>query len=314
MCLEKVTIAMCAPKEAPYLSFDCGKLHLVAADRIVCDKARAKCVCYFGTCGTVERELPTKGIDITSLAKVRCVECTPREDNVGNRRTSQEILESPLLQRAAVDEAAWPKQAELLRGLWRGKSGCPYHVGALNTINGAPVLQHAQVEVGTHSVVEPTVSKPVAAKEEDFIEFSSTEHDTSNVANSEHVPVESGPVESPIAEPAAVVDEWVSDAPVSYHGDGEVHEFEFNSRIKNGLETEVGISTSRWAPEKSPEKSLETSDVKDQGQFQVQEPVTTGPRRVPTVNFSFDPNNAEKIRDTTQKFADLKASFLMATS
>ncbi|KAF4451502.1 hypothetical protein F53441_5511 [Fusarium austroafricanum] len=24
-------------------------------------------VCYFGTCGTVERELPTKGIDITSL-------------------------------------------------------------------------------------------------------------------------------------------------------------------------------------------------------------------------------------------------------
>jgi len=77
----------------------------------------------------------------------------------------------------------------------------------------------------------------------------------------------------------------------------------------------VGISTSRWAPGNSPSNSSQPAElafeVKDneKGQEQEHTPVVTVPRRA--VNFSYDPNNAEKLLETAEKFANVKA-FLMA--
>jgi hypothetical protein len=53
--------------------------------------------------------------------------------------------------------------------------------------------------------------------------------------------------------------------------------------------------------------------VDGEGQEKVQdnEPSNTKPRRIPTVNFAYDPNNADKLRDVTQKLASLKSQFLL---
>jgi hypothetical protein len=78
--------------------------------------------------------------------------------------------------------------------------------------------------------------------------------------------------------------------------------------IKNGLAREIGIETSRWAPPKS---SDPVAEEEGQDKAQDDEPSDTKPRRIPTSNFAFDPNNAEKLRDVTQKLASLKSQFLL---
>ncbi|KAM0548178.1 hypothetical protein ACHAPJ_009976 [Fusarium lateritium] len=154
-------------------------MHMVAQNRTVCDGAHGTCVCFFGTCGSVVRDVTTNGIDLADIAKVRCASCTVREDAVGDR----------------------------------------------------------------HCI-----------------------------------------------------------APPSDHGDEQAREPSSESDIKNGLECKVGLSTGRWASPKSPGGSTK------------EEPVVSEPRRVPTVHFMFDPNNAEKLREATQKFATLKSSFLVGKS
>ncbi|KAG5776328.1 hypothetical protein H9Q73_009988 [Fusarium xylarioides] len=77
MCRETVTITQCAPEGAPVLAFYCAKLHLVAKDCIVCDAAKGKCICFFGSCGAIDREIPTKGINLNNVIKTRCAKCTP---------------------------------------------------------------------------------------------------------------------------------------------------------------------------------------------------------------------------------------------
>jgi hypothetical protein len=74
--------------------------------------------------------------------------------------------------------------------------------------------------------------------------------------------------------------------------------------IQNGLEREVGIETSCWAP-KSPEVSIQ---VEEQDQEVQNTSVTPVSRRA--VNFSFSAETADKLRDTTEKFASLKSGFL----
>ncbi|KAM0255523.1 hypothetical protein ACHAQJ_005670 [Trichoderma viride] len=128
MCKEYLTIAVCAPQKAPHMSFTCGKLHLVAERREVCDKATGKCLCFVGTCGSLENISSAKGVVFSSLKPIRCAGCTSREEEVGDRRSKEELIASPLLTRAAIQTPEEMKEFEvILKKLWGGKSQCPFH-------------------------------------------------------------------------------------------------------------------------------------------------------------------------------------------
>ncbi|KAL7908272.1 hypothetical protein GGI35DRAFT_453756 [Trichoderma velutinum] len=132
MCKEFITIAICAPQKAPSMSFTCGQLHLVAERRQVCDKATGSCLCFVGTCGALESIPSSEGIPIASLKSIRCVACTAREEEVGDRRSNGELIGSPLLTRTAIKS---PEEEQnfnkIIKGLWNGKEECPYHITSI---------------------------------------------------------------------------------------------------------------------------------------------------------------------------------------
>ena len=90
--------------------------------------------------------------------------------------------------------------------------------------------------------------------------------------------------------------------------------------VKNGLERDIGIETSRWNPqgpkpsEQSEEQAQEVQSVEVQHVETAQKveeghsPDGAHVSRRP-VNFSYSAETAEKLRETTEKFASLK-SFL----
>ncbi|KAF4991008.1 hypothetical protein FGRMN_8129 [Fusarium graminum] len=311
MCREAVTLAQCAPHDPPVLTFNCGKLHMIAQDRSVCEEAKGKCICYFGTCGRVQRDVSTKGIDLSEVTKVRCASCVVREDKVGDRRTGRQILESPLLERPAISRDGWVSHVKLLANLWRDKAVCPYHAEALpefsmtKPIHTEPIDTVAQVEEPVQHAAE------VHFPAETSHDAESSEHNTVEINTSSIEPISAG---TPIinTESVAAITEWLATDPatsdhVESTSPGLVSPKPMSiasasdSGIKNGLDREIGLETSRWAPAKSSESDVDDVQAKDGEQ----------PRRVPKVNFTFDPNNADKLRDTTQKFASLKSSFLL---
>ncbi|KAH6603819.1 hypothetical protein Trco_007265 [Trichoderma cornu-damae] len=129
MCKEYLTIAVCAPQEAPRMSFTCAKLHLVAEKRELCDKATGECLCFFGTCGIIQEVSPSEGILISSLKPIRCAACTSLEEEIGDRRSKEELICSPLLGRTAIQSPEqMEKFAAVLGKMWDGKKQCPFHI------------------------------------------------------------------------------------------------------------------------------------------------------------------------------------------
>lgn len=165
MCKEYITIAICAPQKAPSMSFTCGQLHLVAESRQVCEKAAGACLCFVGTCGVIQNVPSTEGILISSVKSIRCASCTSREEEVGERRTNEELIGSPLLTRTAVKSPEeMQKFKAIIKNLWNGGKQCPYH--ALLTVreqsDSAPVVnKHASdMDKDEDSIDEPPVVSP----------------------------------------------------------------------------------------------------------------------------------------------------------
>ncbi|KAF5982371.1 hypothetical protein FBULB1_4325 [Fusarium bulbicola] len=360
MCRETITIAQCAPEVSPVLAFYCAKLHLVAKDRILCDAAKGKCICFFGSCGSIDRQIPTKGISLEEIVKARCAECTPREHRVGNGIPAQQILESVLL-RSADDQNGWEERSKLVSSLWLNKTACPYHVDN-STEPVAPISEviriiehvHLDTEVahsGDGVSAEPVEPVGLAEPTPESTETKSGFEDAGGKAFSDYEPDNAakedfssspvGPVftDSFVAEPASsLVDEWTANAgtvdnagttdewatntaPAGEQDDNADNQGS-NSGAKNILDPdEVGISTSRWAPGNSPTNSsnsvklaAEVNDNESGGDHekapeQAQTPVVDASRRA--VNFSYNPNNAEKLLETAELFANVKKAFLM---
>ncbi|KAF5637333.1 benzoate 4-monooxygenase [Fusarium tjaetaba] len=351
MCRETITIAQCAPKESPVLAFYCAKLHLVAKDRIVCEAAKGKCICFFGSCGSIEREIPTKGIDLGEVVKARCAECTPREHRVRDI-PAQEILESALL-RSTDGQNGWEERSKILSELWLNKTACPYHDDTSSEPT-APISEVISITDGVHldaevshsgaglsaEPVEPANSTPESSIElkpgfeaavgKHFGESSSPENTAMKDATSSPAgTVFTEPIytDSFVAEPASTLaDEWTTNAdtagaadqdewttntaPVREQGDN-ADDHVSESGAKDILDPdEVGISTSRWAPGNSPVNSKPAVDSKDPESEleQAQPPVVAPSRRA--VNFSYNPNNAEKLNEAVEIFASLKKGFL----
>lgn len=129
MCKQVVAIAQCAPSnpETCALAFQCGQLHHYAAARAICEEAKGDCVCFFGTCGRIDNVVHPKPFDLVALPKIRCLICTNREEQVGERRHGRDFLETKLLTREAVDDKGMPAYAKILKECWEGANECPYH-------------------------------------------------------------------------------------------------------------------------------------------------------------------------------------------
>ncbi|CAF3557236.1 unnamed protein product [Fusarium graminearum] len=308
MCVETITIALCAPQSAPRLSFTCGNLHLVAENHVVCDSAVGNCICYFGTCGKVTREVPTGGIDFSAISKVRCTTCTAREDEVGDARKDREILESVLLGRPATNDADWDQTSKRLQQLWQQKSACPYHVQgsvrkAKATVN-KPAKEQVQAQVDIKSAVPSAPSKAsfgeVVIDKDDLHQSATTDASEHSEADSASTvdPWTGAPViaEPVTAEPAGFDSPSVKDdvtIVIANDNDGGTSVKAGSDAGKgghNGLEGDVDTKLGHDAP-----KSIDGAT-----------PVS---RRA--VNFAFSAEAADKLRDTTAKFASLKSSFLM---
>ncbi|CAG1990488.1 unnamed protein product [Fusarium graminearum] len=303
MCVETITIALCAPQSAPRLSFTCGNLHLVAENHVVCDSAVGNCICYFGTCGKVTHEVPTGGIDFSAISKVRCTTCTAREDEVGDARKDREILESVLLGRPATNDADWDQTSKRLQQLWQQKSACPYHVQgsvrkAKATVN-KPAKEQVQAQVDIKSAVPSAPSKAsfgeVVIDKDDLHQSATTDASEHSEADSASAvdPWTGAPViaEPVTAEPPSVKDDVTT--VIANDNDGGTSVKTGSDAGKgghNGLEGDVDTKLGHDAP-----KSIDGAT-----------PVS---RRA--VNFAFSAEAADKLRDTTAKFASLKSSFLM---
>ncbi|RGP79336.1 hypothetical protein FLONG3_2565 [Fusarium longipes] len=338
MCVENVTIALCAPHNPSQLSFNCSKLHMVAQGRTICKKARGSCICYFGTCGNVSREISTDGMDLSDVSKAKCASCTEREDAIGDSRKNKEVLESILLDRSAIDEAAWGEQFEHLSKLWYSKSTCPFHLGGpvpKDEVVKKPTKQHVWVEIDTKPVAgsAPTEASfvEVAIDEPALVEPTATDV-------SEHAEPDSGPVIDPwTGAPATAGNITAETAGFDSHSDkdgtttsvtdenegGASIETDKDSGkdVRNVLDGDVGIETSCWAP-KSSEALVEAKEHDNEAQEapgedkaqsqEFQSVQANGANHLSrrAVNFSFSAETAEKRRDANEKLAALRSGFL----
>ncbi|KAK5989366.1 hypothetical protein PT974_10885 [Cladobotryum mycophilum] len=158
MCFEHVDVAICAPMRPPALTFTCGKIHLVARNRQVCAKALGRCSCFFGTCGTIEKVASADTLDLAEITKVRCVGCTAREDQVGERRHGQELIDSPLLVRnPCASAAALERFLESIKEIWGGSHACPFHA------NDASQSDQATASGSEDGRISPSTPSPIKA-------------------------------------------------------------------------------------------------------------------------------------------------------
>lgn len=127
MCRETVGIALCAPLTSPHLSYTCGKLHTIAAVRETCDSIKGNCPCFFGTCGRIDTITTSDAVDFAAIPKVRCQDCTKREDATGYRREGKDLADSPLLNRLPIPEECMGIHMGVLKKLWKGATECNIH-------------------------------------------------------------------------------------------------------------------------------------------------------------------------------------------
>ncbi|RSL84037.1 hypothetical protein CEP51_004153 [Fusarium floridanum] len=298
MCKEFITIALCAPAKAPSLSFTCGRFHMVAARRLVCDRARGACSCFFGTCGITEKITDTIGIDMSSVSKIRCAECTMREDNVGDRRTPQQVIDSPLLQRIAIDprdDFMNKKHAAMLRDLWGNQSSCPFHVDL--EMAKQPLVPAVTDERNNSE------NRPFTPQSQDALVSKSPSMSRDTVDNG-----------------------WSSAGGTSSPKDKASRKSNASPTGIASVDSLVGLKSSRWAtasdePAKRPMRKQPSPLQKQfsphqrqpspqqQRQSSPQQQRQSSPqkqRRAPAPVFVPNPTNTTKVRDATKKMADMK--------
>ncbi|KAL7931882.1 hypothetical protein V8C35DRAFT_308800 [Trichoderma chlorosporum] len=256
MCKEHVTIAICAPQKAPSMSFTCGKLHLVAENRQVCDKATGSCLCFVGTCGVLETVPTTEGLPISSLKSIRCAACTSREEEIGERRSNEELIGSPLLIRSAITS---PEQKEkfdgIMKSLWNGSHQCPYHFTSILREESNAVVVKSDMDMEKHG--DKDADKD-ADKESPFVG-----HEEETIGDN--------------------LSEASSNAT---HGSNNSDSTEASQESKkkednNGLGRKVGLQASIWAeaPNKAPESKKHTGSPRLQSPIKRQkEEVSQGPK------------------------------------
>ena len=81
-------------------------------------------MCFFGTCGNIDRVHNPTPIEFSSLEKIRCTICSDREDATGHRRDGLAMVESKLLTRVPIPEDCLHLHFEVLKSIWKGADHC----------------------------------------------------------------------------------------------------------------------------------------------------------------------------------------------
>ncbi|KAL7794148.1 hypothetical protein V8C43DRAFT_305182 [Trichoderma afarasin] len=290
MCKEYTTIAICAPQKAPSMSFTCGQLHQVVDRRQVCDKATGSCICFIGTCGVLESIPTTLAIPIASLKSIRCVACTAREEEIGDRRSNEELIDSPLLTRAAVKSPEDMQHfKEIIKSLWNGEAECPYHTMLTTrekTHDTPIIIKHADVDTGKDADIDISIEVHTASLQEDI--------DDGNIS------------------------EASSNATHGSNGSLTSNLSQESSKKKNdnsGLGRKVGLQASIWAnaPAKTPERKKHIGSPKSRSPVKRQKPVVSqGQKPVVTQEQKPAATQAKKTKFNLPQIAAAK-SFLKAT-
>ncbi|KAF3074356.1 hypothetical protein CFAM422_003375 [Trichoderma lentiforme] len=250
MCKEYTTIAICAPQKAPSMSFTCGQLHQVVDRRQVCDKATGSCTCFIGTCGVLESIPTTLAIPIASLKSIRCVACTAREEEIGDRRSNEELIDSPLLTRAAVKSSEDMQHFKaIIKSLWNGEQECPYHtmLTTRETSEDTPVTTKLVLDADMDK--DESVSKDLHIA--DFHEEVADDNVSEASSNATHG--SNGSLASNLSQESS----------------------KKNKKDNSGLGRKVGLQASIWAnaPAKTPERKKHIGSPKSRSPVKRQKPV-----------------------------------------
>ncbi|KAM6477014.1 hypothetical protein HDV62DRAFT_402244 [Trichoderma sp. SZMC 28011] len=253
MCKEYTTIAICAPQKAPSMSFTCGQLHQVVDRRQVCDKATGSCICFVGTCGVLESIPSTLAIPISSLRSIRCVACTAREEEIGDRRSNEELIDSPLLTRAAVKSPEDMQHfKEIIKSLWNGENECPYHtmMTTREKTHDTPIInKHADVDIGKDADIDISIEVRTASLQEEVAD------DNVSEASSNATHGSNGSLASNLSQES----------------------IKKNKKDNSGLDRKVGLQASIWAnaPAKTPERKKHIGSPKSRSPVKRQKPVAS---------------------------------------
>lgn len=231
MCYRNVTIAICALEHSPSPSFTCGKLHPVAASDHVCANAQGDCVCFLGTCGHMREVHEAAGIDLAAVKKVRCLECTKKEDHLGEERSQRERIESPLLVKGPILTDHLDKFLEILRTIWGDERECPFH-GTLESPASAIEAQNGAAKQNGH--LNGANGRASSMSE---IKIERQDSPDARVATPLPAP-DSTPARLPLSEKAPNLAPHEQKAVKVTTADPE-----------NMLKVESGLSASRWSPE-----------------------------------------------------------------
>lgn len=267
MCRQLIGIAQCAPLDPAKcpLEFFCGRLHHFSVERNVCEDAQGGCVCFFGTCGRIDNVVGTQPVDLMAILKMRCLPCTTREEQVGERRRGRDFLATQLLTREPVSQAGMVAHAKMLKELWGGVTECPYHddeddSSQAVSINGGEVQKTGDGNVildnNDNPAMEPDTREPptsVKGEASNAIVDDEAIYPDTGISNTyiespdecakEHPPTQSIKQESTSSHGSGMKAQSVPIYDINAAGSTE------GSEPSTEFKPLLGIQTSRWAPE-----------------------------------------------------------------
>lgn len=129
MCVERLGIGQCkdAVRNAQLTSRYCSGIHIVATHRYVCGRAAGRCLCFFGTYGTVNREADMTARSSLASLKVPCYPCMEERQQGRQGKSPSQIRENGVLDRGPVSASLLKQHLADIRQLWGGSKECPFH-------------------------------------------------------------------------------------------------------------------------------------------------------------------------------------------
>ncbi|CEI67452.1 hypothetical protein FVEN_g11572 [Fusarium venenatum] len=294
MCVELITLAMCSSASTDREPVYCGRFHLVTGERIVCDEASCKCIYSFGTCGKIETESPA-GFSVSDIMNLPCIPCATR---MGDRLKNQEILEPFLIKGSHLHGEYLEQKLKVLQAAGHEDSTCPSHGEGSATKGKATVEEPAKKHIVARINTKLAVSSAPAEASVDEVGLHSEGSESARTHAAKHYGEDS----------ASAADPWTG-APIVTEPYNAEHAMTKSTITETPFEKDDDESAV-VANDNGGETSIKAgSDAGNGNEKGLEDDTTPITRRA--VNFQYSAEAADKLRDTTEKFASLKSGFLM---
>ncbi|OBS29486.1 hypothetical protein FPOA_03423 [Fusarium poae] len=292
MCVEIIALAVCRPVADNDQDEYCGKFHLVAGGYNVCKEARSDFIGHFGTCGEITAEAPAT-FTLSDTLKFPCIPCATEMDK---RLKDHKNLEPHLVKGSPLHEEYLEQKSKGFEATGHEHPTHPHHAEGSVTKGKAavhePAKAHVVALVRTKLI---TVSAPAGTP---FVEVA---NDMQGSGQSAATDVS----EKNEEESAPAADSWTG-APIATEpvtDESAITEPPFEK------DDETTVVTNNNDGETSVKAGSDTGDDHQKGVEGDTAPITRRP-----VDFKYSAETADKLRDTTEKFASLKSGFLAGKS